>query len=104
MDYIRHDSRAQTLDPRHGIGLTASPSPLPLERLQQMIEQMRKPFPRSAGLGRAEVFNFLDREQSVSGFDDPLAQRQLTLRLPGQAGFDFLQDRRKGRSKVAFEK
>ena len=59
-----------------------------------MVEQMREPFPRFAGLGRAEVFHFLEREQGVSGFDHPIAQGQMTLRLPGQAGFDFLQDRR----------
>ncbi len=69
-----------------------------------MIQQAAEPFLRRAGLGGAEVFHFLEREQGVSGFDDPVAQGQMTLRLPGKAGFDFFQDGCNGRRELAFEK
>lgn len=46
-----------------------------------MFEQAREPLTHAAGLQRAEVFGFLQREQGVAGLDDPFAQRQAALRL-----------------------
>ena len=40
----------------------------------------------------------------MPGLDNPLAHGQVALGLPGQAGFNVLQDGRKSRGQVAFEK
>src|SRR5439155_10652376 len=103
MDHVRQDGGAQTLDSRHRIRFAASAVPLPFERFQEVIEQTRKPLHYAAGLRGTEVFDFLEREQRVSGFNNPLAEEQMVLRLPGQSGFDFLQNRRDSRREVAFE-
>ena len=103
MDHVRQDGGAQTLDPRHRIRFAASAVPLPFEWFQEVIEQTRKPLHHDTGLRCAEVFDFLEREQRVSGFNYPIAEEQMALRLPGQSGFDFLQDRCDGCSGVAFE-
>ena len=78
--------------------------PLLFERSQQVIEQTRESLFYFTGLRRTEGFDFFDREQRVSGFDDPFAQGQMALRLPGQAGFNFLQNRGYGCRQVSFEK
>ena len=87
-----------------GSGSRRPAGPFLLERREQMIEQTVEPFLCSAGLRRAQVFDFLERQQRMAGFDNPVAQGQMTLRLPGQARFDFLHDRRDRRGQVALEK
>src|SRR5439155_20563569 len=72
MDHVRQDGGAQTLDSRHRIRFAASAVPLPFERFQEVIEQTRKPLHYAAGLRGTEVVDFLEREQRVSGFNNPL--------------------------------
>src|SRR5216117_533899 len=81
MDHVRQDGGAQTLDPRHRIRFAASAVPLPFEWFQEVIEQTRKSLHHASGLRRTEVFDFLEREQRVSGFNNPIAEQQMALRL-----------------------
>lgn len=103
-DHVRHEGDAQQLYARHNFLFAPALEPLGFQRDEEAVDESLRARGQTAGLGRAERLDFLQRQERAADLGDAVLDGEVSVRAPRQRVLDIAPHRHERGAHIAVKK